>query len=115
MVMIEELINKWTESPMYKRKNAEVEEPLFNLEEMESFKVERYRNIEACNEEIQKLLTENADQFLIGKKLKVQSRRWRNYLRHVDKIIYNSLLLTIAASIGYLLDQTDINKENSLL
>ena len=111
LVIIEELINKWTESPMYKRKNAEVEEPLFNLEEMESFKMTRYNNISACNEEIQKLLAENADQFLIGKKLKVTSRRWRNYLRHVDKTIYNSLLLTIASSIGYLLDQTDTNKE----
>ena len=115
LVIIEELINKWTESPMYKRKNAEVEEPLFNLEEMESFKMTRYNNISACNEEIQKLLAENAEQFLIGKKLKVTSRRWRNYLRHVDKTIYNSLLLTIASSIGYLLDQTDTNKEPFLL
>ena len=109
--VIAELINKWTESPMYKRKSAKKEEPLFNLEQMESFKMERYKNISNCNDEIQKLLAETAEHFLIGKKLKVTSRRWRNYLRLVDKIIYNCLLLTIASSIGYLLDQTDINKE----
>ena len=110
LVKIEELINKWAESPMYTRKGHGVE-PLFNLEEMETFKAERYKNISACNQEIELLLAESADQFLIGKKLKVTSRRWRSYLRHVDKIIYGSLLLTIASSIGYLLDQTDINKE----
>ena len=75
LVVIEELINKWSECPMYKRKDKEGEEPLFNLEEMERFKTERYRNISACNEEIQNLLTESADQFLIGKKLKATSRR----------------------------------------
>ena len=107
---IKGLIKQWEGTPLFIRKSDGTDK-LLNIENMTEVKEERYSSISKCSEDIQKLMTEIAECFLINKKIKPTSRRWRSYLRHVDASISEALLYTIATSIGYLLDQTDINKD----
>ena len=83
----------------------------FNKEEMEKCKEERYSGIKECSFDIENLILDTSECFLIHKRIKPTSRRWKSYLRFIDSIVSEALLYTIAASIGYLLDQTDINKD----
>ena len=78
---------------------------------MNKIKDERILEVKSCVDKIQKYMAENEECFLIHKRIKPTSRRWRNYLRHVDSIVSEALLYTIATSVGYLLDQTDESKE----
>ena len=110
MNKIKELIDQWIDTPLFTRKETE-KANLFNLEDMPKFKEDRYLQITNCAEEIQVLITEISECFLIHKKIKPTSRRWRCYLKYLDEMVSESLLFTIGTSIGYLLDQTDINKE----
>ena len=110
LVKIEDLINQWSLEPLFVRVAVEGKEPQLSLADKEEVKAERYNAVRECVGTIQKLLRENETHFCIDVKIKRSSRRWRNYLRHVDYIISDALLLTIACSIGYLLDQTDITK-----
>ena len=104
------LIKQWEMIPLFTRK-SEGSDRLLDIKNMTKSKEERYTSICSCSEEIQKLMAEIAECFLINKRIKPTSRRWRSYLRHVDASISDALLYTIATSVGYLLDQTDINKE----
>ena len=107
---IKELVNQWTDQPLFLRKLSDPN-ALLDLEGMTGFKEKRYEELSNCSSKIQKLLTEISDCFLINKKIKATSRRWRAYLRYIDNIHIEALLFTIASSLGYLLDQTDQNKK----
>ena len=73
---IKELIDQWIDTPLFTRKETE-KSNLFNLEDMPKFKEDRYLQIANCAEEIQLLITEISECFLIHKKIKPTSRRWR--------------------------------------
>ena len=107
---IKTLIHQWVSIPLFTRKKSE-NDNFFNKEEMEKCKEERYSGIKECSFDIENLILDTSECFLIHKRIKPTSRRWKSYLRFIDSIVSEALLYTIAASIGYLLDQTDINKD----
>ena len=104
------LINKWLHIPLFSRKEFG-ENNFFNEDMMEKFKMDRYSGIKEVAVDIECLIKNTEECFLIHKRIKPTSRRWRSYLRHVDGIVSEALLWTISSSVGYLLDQTDINKD----
>ena len=108
------LINQWLHIPLFSRKE-DGDNNFFNEEKMDTFKKDRYSGIKEVAFDIENLIKNTEECFLIHKRVKPTSRRWRSYLRHVDGIVSEALLWTISSSVGYLLDQTDINKEVSPL
>ena len=70
---------------------------LLDLEGMKKSKEKRYNEISKCSDQLQQLLKEISDSFLINMKIRVTSKRWRAYLRFVDNILIEALLYTIAS------------------
>ena len=105
-------INKWVDKPLFIRINDSKKEPLLNIGSREEMKSKRYKDIEKTSAIIQELIEEN-EELLKGDE--VDFKYWNLYLRYIDEMVTDGLLKTIAVSLGYLLDQTDVKKNPSPL
>ena len=111
VIQIKKLISKWENEPLFLRINETKKEALFNLDDREARKEKRYEEIKAATDDIKKLLEENRKLFHANVKPDSAQVYWKNYLIYLDSMIAKGLLKTIATSIGYLLDQTDVKKD----
>ena len=55
-------------------------------------------------------MKKNQELFGVNLGLGWQRKAWQSYLKYVDDIIYQSLLHTVATSLGFFLDETDPRK-----
>lgn len=78
---------------------------------MAEAKEKRYEQVAKAGAEISRLVDENQKYFqaLEG------TPTWQAYLEFIDKIVTDGLLLAIASSIGYLLDETDATLTQGVL
>ena len=78
---------------------------------MAEAKEKRYEQVAKAGTEISRLVDENQKYFqaLEG------TETWQAYLEFIDKIVTDGLLLAIASSIGYLLDETDATLTQGVL
>ena len=113
ILKIDKEINQWAEIPLFKRVVTKESEPegLLDLDTREAKKTKRYGEIEQAVAKIKALLVENEMLFKIKEGGLRLFPRWRKYLQYIDYMISDGLLITIACSIGYLLDETDVNND----
>ena len=107
LVKVEDAINCWAEVPLFTRVEEEGKPSLLNLEAREENKKKRYLEILEAVTVIQSIVAQNEKLFRIaegGAELQVN---WHKYLKYLDYMVSDGLLITIACSIGYLLDQTN--------
>ena len=110
---IDQEINQWAEIPLFKRVITKKGEPegLLDLDTREAKKNQRYNEINQAVVKIKALLVENEHLFKVKEGGLRLFPRWRKYLQYIDYMISDGLLITIACSIGYLLDQTDATND----
>ena len=113
IVKIDGEINRWAEIPLFKRVITKEGEPegLLDLDTREAKKNQRYTEIDQAVVKIKALLVENETLFKVKEGGLRLFPRWRKYLQYIDYMISDGLLITIACSIGYLLDQTDATND----
>ena len=110
-VKIEDEINRWAELPLFKRVDEKGKPSLLDLGMREKNKEKRYQEIREAVQVIQGLVAENEKFYKIVKGGERLQKRWRSYLQFLDYLISDGLLITIACSVGYLLDQTDVRSD----
>ena len=108
---IVQLIDQWRSKPLYVRcQNSEKERDLLDIKRRDELKAARYRGMTEAGERIVELVKENEVLFEVELDDDSSRKAWNYYLRHLDHIILDSLLHTVAVSLGYLLDETDVKK-----
>ena len=105
-------ITTWENMPLFERINDPKMEPLLNLKDRDENKRKRYAEISTVTVSIKNHIKENEKLF---NALENNAEHWNEYLNYVDEMITNGLLKTIAVSIGYILDETDVKKNISPL
>ena len=80
------------------------------MENKETIKTERFGQLKKSAEKIRNLMKKNQELFGVNFDLGWQRKAWQSYLKYVDDIIYQSLLHTVATSLGFFLDETDPRK-----
>ena len=107
--VIYELMQSWIDQPMFTRtetgkveKNSK-KDNLLDIGGMSARKRKYYEEISKASKEITTLMTDSQKSFAAN----VKSKEWQAYLVYIDEIVINGLLKAVAASIGYLLDETD--------
>ena len=108
VIKINKEITTWENIPIFERIKDIKSEPLLNLKDKEENKKKRYVEIEMAQEKIKELVTENEKLFLAH--VEENLKNWEQYQMYLDEMIIGGLLRTIAVSIGYLLDETDVKK-----
>lgn len=89
---IRDIMSLWAKQPLFERKDGK-KDAVLCLDEKTDRIGKRYAEIKAVSEKIQTLLEENLKLFgLEGQK---DSQMWQDYVKFVDGIIYNSLLVTV--------------------
>jgi dynein heavy chain len=78
---------------------------------MKELKEKRYQQVSKAGTEITRLVEENQKYFQALE----STESWQAYLEYIDKIVTDGLLLSIASSIGYLLDETDATLTQGVL
>ena len=111
VVKIDTEINQWAELPLFKRGEKDGEQGLLDLETREEKKKQRYSEVEAAVDKIKQLVLENENLYKIRCGGQELFKRWRKYLQYIDYMVSDGLLITIACSVGYLLDQTDAQND----
>ena len=84
---------------------------MLNLKDREINKQVRYDEMTAAATKITALVKENKELFEVDLDDEVNKKAWTIYLKHIDNIVADSLLQTVAVSLGYILDETDVKKE----
>ena len=107
VVKIDNEINQWCLVPLFTRTDEEGKPNLLDLEGREAKKVQRYKEIGEAAVKVQALVSEIEELYKIAEAGERLQKKWRKYLQYVDYMISDALLITIARSVGYLLDQTD--------
>ena len=107
---IVKLVSKWKTVPLFVRNNNPQERPFLDLKKKDELKDARYKSLEEVAERVVFLVDENERLFEVDLDEEILRKAWNIYLRHIDGIVLNALLQTIAVSIGYLLDETDVKK-----
>ena len=74
-----------------------------NFSGMSASKRKYYEEISKASKQITTLMAESQNLFQAN----VKSKEWQAYLVYIDEIVIQGLLKAVAASIGYLLDETD--------
>ena len=110
VIKIYKKISQWEGKPLFERVNLPGEESLLDLNTKDERKSIRYEEIKNAALEIKELINHNEKLFEVDLGLESSKRAWNMYLRYVDSIVSDSLLKTIAVSLGYLLDETDVKK-----
>ena len=109
IIAIYKLISQWEEKALFVRSDDEV--GLLNLTDRMENKSIRYIEIKEASKKITSLIRENLALFEIDLDDEGPKKAWSIYLRNIDAIVTDSLLQSVAVSLGYLLDQTDIKKK----
>ena len=109
IIAIYKLISQWEEKALFVRSDDEV--GLLNLTDRMENKSIRYIEIKEASKKITSLIRENLALFEIDLDEEGPKKAWSIYLRNIDAIVTDSLLQSVAVSLGYLLDQTDIKKK----
>jgi dynein heavy chain len=105
---VEEMIkimNKWSERPLYQRKDDK-KDCLLNLDERANTRQARYNVIKAGAEKIHQLVQENMT-YLEGQE---DNENWHRYIEYIDDIILDGLFNCINCSLQYIIDNTDKDK-----
>ena len=106
-------ISQWEERALFIR---EVDgKKLLNIRDREASRQARYDEITQAGKRITELVAENESLFEVDLDNEKTKKAWSVYLRHLDNIVTDSLLNTVAFSLGYLLDETDVIKRPSPL
>ena len=114
MILIYREMSQWETIPMYTRLDDENKKH-FDLELKESIKLKRYEEIKVYADKIHVRISENLSLFDIDLDETNPSTNWKNYLSYVDGIVRDSVLNTVSASLAFLLDETDLQKNPSTL
>ena len=110
VIEIHKKISQWEGKPLFERNSNIGQDSLLDLATKDERKSNRYEEMKCAGENIRELVTQNEKLFEVDQSNDSARRAWNVYLRYVDGIVAGSLLRTIAASIGYLLDETDVKK-----
>ena len=78
---------------------------------MGEVKEKRYEQVSKAGAEISRLVEENQKYFQALE----STETWQKYLEFIDNIVSDGLLLAIASSVGYLLDETDATLTQGVL
>nr|XP_018673081.1 dynein beta chain, ciliary [Ciona intestinalis] len=100
--MIHNIMDKWSEIPLYTRKEDK-KDVLLMLDEREERLSKRYVSIHEDAQEIHKLIKENITHFQADS----SSVSWQRYLEYVDGAIVDGLASAIQCSLRYLVQNTD--------
>ena len=111
VIEIYKQISQWETKPLYVRASNPQEEPFLDMKRKEENTTQRYKEITAASVRIHELVKENENLFEVEMDIESSKKAWNIYLRHLDNIVADSLLQTIAVSLGYLLDETDVKKD----
>lgn len=103
-------ISQWENIPMFTRLEGGNNE-LFDLEKKEEIKLQRYDEIRRVAGKISQRIQDNLSLFNIDLENKSLEVRWKKYLKFVDGIVRDSILQTIASSLAFFLDETDVNQD----
>ena len=109
------LISQWRAKPLYERNSNPSERDLLHLKKRDELKAARYEGLTEAAVEMVKLVKENEGLFEVELDVESSRKAWNVYLRHLDSIVLEALLHTVAVSLGYLLDETDVKKSPSPL
>ena len=71
----------------------------------------RYAEVKKAGIKIMEMINENRILFDIDLDDEQEKRAWSTYLRYIDGIVTDSLLQAVATSLGYLLDETDVEMQ----
>ena len=112
---IVKLVSAWKHIPLFVRNENTNERSLLDLKRKDDLKKERYNGMEEAASKIVALVDENEKLFEVDFDDDQIKKSWNIYLRHIDTIVLDALLQTVAVSIGYLLDETDAMKNPSIL
>ena len=108
IIEIYKQISQWEDKALFIRE--EDGDQLLNLKDREENKQTRYAEVRAAATRITELIAENEQLFEIDMDNEVAKKAWATYLKHIDNIVADSLLQGVAASLGYILDETDVKK-----
>lgn len=115
VVEIVKLVSTWKHIPLFVRVNNNQDRSLLDLKKKDELKKARYKGLTDAAERVDLLIKENEKLFEVELDEEPSKKAWNIYLRHVDTIVLDALLKTIAVSIGYLLDETDVKKSPATL
>ena len=110
LIEIYKQASQWEQKPLFERIKRPNEEPLLDLENKEFKKEERYKTMTDAANKIRELVKHNEKLFEVELTSHLSKKSWNAYVKHLDKIVLESLLQSIAVSLGYLLDETDEEK-----
>ena len=102
-------VSRWDDAPLFMRE--EDGERLLNQRERTEKRNARYAEVKRTGIRILTLINQNRILFDTDLDDEDEKRKWSTYLRYIDGIITDSLLQAVAASLGYLLDETDVEKQ----
>ncbi|XP_032221173.2 dynein beta chain, ciliary [Nematostella vectensis] len=105
-----QLMTKWSEAPLFERKEAK-KEGLLNLEERETITNKRYAMITQSGEKIHKLLKNNLELFQAD----ADTDMWRAYVDSIDDMVLDGFFNCIHCSLNYLLEHTDLKHNANAL
>jgi len=96
------LMTKWSETPLYERKDGK-KELLLNLEEREQYQKRRYELVKDAGLKIHSLVSDNVVCF----KSEESSDLWKAYVEYLDEMVVEGFFHCIGCSFNYLLENTD--------
>ena len=102
-------VSQWDHAPLFTRE--EDGERLLNQKDRAEKRNARYAEVKRAGIRILTLINENRILFDTDLDDEHEKRTWSTYLRYIDGIITDSLLQAVASSLGYLLDETDVEKQ----
>ena len=102
-------VSRWEDAPLFMR--AEDGDRLLNQRDRAEKRNARYAEVKRAGIRILTLINENRILFDTDLDDEREKRTWSTYLRYIDGIITDSLLQAVATSLGYLLDETDVEKQ----
>ena len=101
-------MSQWENAPLFTREEGGLlDEGGLRLEKRNN----RYAEVKKAGYRISSLINENRILFDIGLDSEHEKKNWETYLCYIDGIITDSLLQTVAASLGYLLDETEVERQ----
>lgn len=104
--MMSEIMSKWSETPLYLRKEDK-KDSLLNLEERENVRGLRYEMIKTGADKIHSLIKENMEYL----QAQEDSEKWQRYIEYIDDIVLDGLFNCVHCSLSYFMDNTTKDKE----
>ncbi|CAH1258196.1 DNAH17 [Branchiostoma lanceolatum] len=105
---MQNIMAKWTEVPLFERRELHHQPDLLNLEDRQERLNKRYADIKESGDKIHQLLKENLEHFKAEEELDT----WRAYVDYVDDMVVDGFFNAIQCSLQYLLDNTEPRPAN---